>query len=223
MTRHSWIVGWVIQTPCSFLYGQSLSHPLLSNRNPLDWSIFHDSCFISHRNLQDAHPWFRFSNRQHFSNTCQYIFIPQPLFQRDERTHLDSYTTMGSRISAIFTAERGTSQTWPSARLSLCRPFSIPHETLDLWCPCPPPRVRFPLLLCPQRVALSNQCHCWCNSSLLSRSSVDSVSGPQCATAHRAERPLPDCPYHTASGVCFPHSALIYRPPSARVAFLPRL
>ena len=84
---------------------------------------------------------------------------------------------MGSRISTIFAAKCRTSQTWPNARLSLRRPYPIPDETTDLWCPRPPPCFRLSLLLCPQRVALFSQCRCRRDSSLLPRSSAGGVHG----------------------------------------------
>ena len=127
---------------------------------------------------------------------------------------------MGTRIPPIFTAECCTSQTWQSPCLSFRRPFSIPDETLDLWCPPPPPSRRLPLFLCPQRVAPFDQCPCWYNCSVLSCSLVGSIHGPQRATPHCTECPLPDAPDHTASGVCFTHSSLIHRPSSTRAALL---
>ena len=118
-TKPSSIIGRVIPIPCSFSYAQSILQLSLSNYILLDGSVLHDSCLVSHRDLQDPHPWFRFPTRHPFSNTRQYIHGPQPIFQRDQRTRLDSHTTMGPRISTIFTAECCTSQTWPNARLSL--------------------------------------------------------------------------------------------------------
>ena len=130
---------------------------------------------------------------------------------------------MGPRIPPIFTAECRTSQTWQGPYLSFRWPFPIPDETLDFQRPRPPPSRLLLLLPCPHRVASFDQCLCWHNSSVLPCSLVRCIHGPQRATPHCTECPLPDAPDHTASGVRFTHPSFIHRPLSTCASLLDNL